>query len=144
MYVVILGAGRVGLGLARWLLATEHEVAVIDRDPSKCAELEEELGGITVLGDGTDAAILAKAGCNRADVFVGATGADEDNFLACQLARHHFNASRTISLVSIPDHETLFPMLGIDGTVNTVDVVVDRLKQALSGASARDWEGADE
>ena len=109
-----------------------------------CAELEEELGGITVLGDGTDAAVLAKAGCNRADVFVGATGADEDNLLSCQLARHHFNATRTISLVSISDHETLFPMLGIDATVNTVDVVVDRLKQALIGASARDWEGADE
>ena len=144
MYVVILGAGRVGFELARWLLATEHEVAVIDRDPARCAELEEALGGITVLGDGTDAAILAKAGCNRADVFVGATGADEDNLMACQLARHHFNATRAISLVSIPAHEELFPTLGIDATVNTVDVVVDRLKAALSGASTRDWEGAGE
>ena len=144
MYVVILGAGRVGLGLARWLLATEHEVAVIDRDPSRCAELEDELGSIAVLGNGTDAAVLAKAGCNRADVFVGATSADEDNLLACQLARHHFNATRAISLVSIPENEELFPVLGIDATVNTVDVVVDRLRQALSGASARDWEGSDE
>ena len=144
MYVVILGAGRVGFGLARWLLATENEVAVIDRDPSRCAELEEELGGITVLGDGTDASVLGKAGCNRADVFIGATGADEDNLLACQLARHHFNTMRTISLVSVPEHEELFSVLGIDATVNTVDVVVDRLKQALSEASVRDWDGADE
>ena len=144
MYVVILGAGRVGFGLARWLLATENEVAVIDHDPSKCAELEKELGGIAVLGDGTDASVLGKAGCNRADVFIGATGEDEDNLLACQLARYHFNTTRTISLVSVPEHEELFPALGIDATVNIVDVVVDRLSQALSGTSARDWDGADE
>ena len=140
MYVVILGAGKVGFTLARWLVAADHEVAVIDWDPSRCAALEDELGGISVVGDGTDAGVLARAGCNRADIFVGAGGVDEDNLVACQLARHRFGALRTISLVNIPEHEALFALLGIDVTVNATDMIVGRLKEELSGAAAQELE----
>ncbi len=141
MYVVILGAGEVGLGLTRWLLAADHEVTVIDPDPLRCAELDDEFGGISIVGDGTDPDVLAKAGCNRADVFVGARGADEENLVACQLARHHFQTLRTVSLVAIPERESLFDLLGIDATVNTTDAVVDRLKDGLGGALAQELDG---
>lgn len=138
MYVVILGAGKVGFALARWLVTSDHEVAVIDWDPSRCAALEDELGGISVVGDGTDAGVLARAGCNRADIFVGAGGVDEDNLIACQLARHRFGALKTISLVNIPEHEALFALLGIDVTVNATDMIVGRLREELSGAAILD------
>lgn len=141
MYVVILGAGKVGFALARWLVTSDHEVAVIDWDPSRCAALEDELGGISVVGDGTDAVVLARAGCNRADIFVGAGGVDEDNLIACQLARHRFGALKTISLVNIPEHGELFALLGIDVTVNATDMIVARLRGELSGAAIRDLEG---
>ena len=140
MYVVILGAGKVGFALARWLVTSDHEVAVIDWDPSRCAALEDELGGISVVGDGTDAGVLARAGCNRADIFVGAGGVDEDNLIACQLARHRFGALKTISLVNIPEHEALFALLGIDVTVNATDMIVGRLREELSGAAILDLE----
>jgi trk system potassium uptake protein TrkA len=138
VYVVILGAGKVGFALACWLVASDHEVAVIDWDPSRCAALEDELGGISVVGDGTDAGVLARAGCNRADIFVGASGVDEDNLIACQLARHRFGALKTISLVNIPEHEALFALLGIDVTVNATDMIGGRLREELSGAAILD------
>ena len=100
MYVLIVGAGRVGVSLARWLLAADHEVAVIERDAARCAALENELGSISVAGDGTEADILARAGANRADVFIAATGRDDDNMVACQLARHRFGASRIVAEVN--------------------------------------------
>jgi trk system potassium uptake protein TrkA len=140
VYVVILGAGKVGFALARWLVTSDHEVAVIDWDPSRCAALEDELGGISVVGDGTDAGVLARAGCNRADIFVGAGGVDEDNLIACQLARHRFGALKTISLVNIPEHEALFARLGIDVTVNATNMIVGRLREELSGAAILDLE----
>ena len=140
MYVVILGAGKVGFALACWLVASDHEVAVIDWDPSRCAALEDELGGISVVGDGTDAGVLARAGCNRADIFVGAGGVDGDNLIACQLARHRFGALKTISLVNIPEHEALFARLGIDVTVNATNMIVGRLREELSGAAILDLE----
>ena len=136
MYVLIVGAGRIGVLLARRLLAAEHEVTVIDSDPTRCAALDDEFGSISVLGDGTEAGILARAGANRADVFIAVTGHDDDNMVACQLARHRFGASRTVSLVNIPDHETLFNRLGIDLTINTSQLIAGRIQDELSGLMA--------
>ena len=133
MYVVIVGAGSIGGSLADWLLAAEHEVVVIDRNASRCAAVEDRLGGISVVGDGTEASVLARAGVNRADIVIAATGRDDENMVACQLAKHRFGAARTISLVSVPEHEELFNLLGIDLTINTSHLVVDKIQEELSG-----------
>ncbi len=133
MYFVIVGTGRVGGALARWLVAAGHEVSTVDTRPARCAELDDELGSVSVLGDGTEAGILARAGANRADVFVAATGSDEDNLAACQLARHRFGATRTVALVHVPEHERLFGLLGIDISINTTALVVVKIEEILSG-----------
>ena len=133
MYVVIVGAGRVGFSLARWLLAAEHEVALVERRSARCVALENELGSISVEGDGTEASILARAGANRADVFIAATGRDDSNLVACQLAKHRFGASFTVSLLTIPEHESLFNLLGIDVTINTSELIAGSIKERLSG-----------
>ena len=62
MYVVILGAGRIGASTARWLVAADHEVATVDQDEPKCAALDSELGGISVVGDGTEAGVFSALG----------------------------------------------------------------------------------
>ena len=140
MYVLIVGAGRVGTALARWLLTTgpEHEVAVIDRESSRCAALEDNLGGITVTGDGTEAGTLARAGANRADIFITTMGSDEDNLVACQLAKHVFGTARTISLVNGSDHDVLFNRLGIDVIVDIAELAVGRIQGELSGFLAEE------
>ena len=137
MYIVILGAGTVGGAIAKWCLSLDHEVSVIDTDVSRCAALDEELGSVSVIGDGTDASVLIRAGCNRSDVFIGTSGFDEDNLVACQLARNEFGALKTIALVKIPEHEGLFIKLGIDVVINQTDILIDRLKGELGDSDER-------
>ena len=132
MYAVIIGGGRIGAAIAKWLVDAEHEVAVIDIDPSKRASLEDELGSIVVAGDGTEAGTLAKAGANRADIFIATTAQDDENLVACQLAKHRFGASRTVSILNISDHERLFNLLGVDITINTTELLVGRVQEELS------------
>ncbi len=132
MYVLIVGAGRVGIAVARGLLAAEHEITVIDKDPARCMVIEEELGGVAVLGEGTEAAILGRAGANRANVFIATTRRDDVNLVACQLAKHWFGASRVVALVNVPEHVELFNRLGIDVSVNTTQLLVDRIEENLS------------
>jgi trk system potassium uptake protein TrkA len=141
MYVVILGAGRIGVSLARWLLAAQHEVTVIDNDATKCAALDDELGSISVVGDGTEAGILGRAGVNRADIFIASTERDDHNMVACQLAKHRFGASHTISLASISDYETLFSRLGIDLTINITELAVARIQEGLRELLAEEMRG---
>ena len=124
--------------MARWLLAGDHEVTVVEVDTSRCASLEDELGDISVAGDGTEADILAKAGANRADIFIATTGNDDENLVACQLARHRFGAVVTVSLVNVPEHEALFNRLGIDITINTTELAVVRIQQQVSGLLAEE------
>jgi trk system potassium uptake protein TrkA len=131
MYVVIIGGGRIGSAVAKWLLEAEHEVAVIDRDPTKRAVLEDELGSVVVAGDGTEAGTLAKAGTNRADIVIATTSKDDENLVACQLAKHRFGASRTVALVNISDHDRLFSLLGIDVTINATELLVGSIQEEL-------------
>ena len=132
MHVVIVGSGRIGRSLARWVVSAGHEVTAIDSDPARCAAIEEELGSVAVEGDGTDVGTLARAGTVRAEVLVATSSSDECNLVVCQLAKHRFKVPRTVSLVSSPDHARLFNLLGIDVTINVTDLVVGRIEEELS------------
>ena len=132
MYAVVVGGGRIGRTIARWLLMAEHEVAVVDRSPTACSIVEDELGSISVLGDATEAGVLAKVGANRADVLIAATRADDVNLVTCQMAMHKFDVSRTISIVNEPENETLFRTLGIGAVVNITDLAVAGIQENLS------------
>lgn len=140
MYFVIVGAGRIGISLAKRLVAADHEVAIIDRESVNCIAVDEELGSVSVVGDGTEAGVLMKAGVNRADVLIAVTGRDEDNLVACQMAKHRFNVERTIALVNIPDHERLFDMLGIGVTINATELVLNKVQEELGGLLVEEIE----
>ena len=55
MTVAILGAGRMGAGLARRLAAAGETVALSSRDPAKAAETAKALGGRVKLASSADA-----------------------------------------------------------------------------------------
>ena len=133
MYAIIVGAGRGGLAIAGWLLDGEHEVTVVDRSVAKCEALEDLLGGVAVLGDGAAYGVLAKAGANRADVVVAATGLDDVNLVTCQMAMHRFAVHRTIAVIQNPESPALFERPGIGTVVNATKMVTDSIQRALSG-----------
>ena len=54
MYVVVIGGGTVGFYLTRELLASGHEVVIIEDDPSRAREIADELGSIVVPNDGCE------------------------------------------------------------------------------------------
>jgi trk system potassium uptake protein TrkA len=132
MHVIIVGAGRIGSALAKWLVSAGHEVAVVEEDQRRCSELDESLGGVSVLGNGTDASVLAKAGINRADLVIATTGADDVNLVACQLAKHHFNAPRTIAVVNSRERVELFGLAGIDLSVDVTELALGRIQEGLA------------
>ncbi len=131
MFILILGGGRIGSSLAHRLVAAGHEVSVIERDALRCNSLDEALGSVTVLGDGTDVASLSKAGASRANVFVATTSADEDNITACQLASLRFGTPRTMTVVNESERSRLVDMLRINTSVDVTDLAVNRIQEFL-------------
>ena len=81
MYVVIVGAGKVGWNLARELINKRHEVTVIESDQRRFAVVEQELEHSAQYGDGSELWVLERSGIERADLVMAVTGDDEDNIL---------------------------------------------------------------
>lgn len=132
MHVVVVGAGRVGASAAGWLVAAGHEVAVIDEHEPTCSALDEALGSISIVGDGTDVGVLSSAGANRADILIATTRRDDVNLAACQLAKHKFGVSKTISVVNSPDYSDMFVTLGVDVAVDIAEMVLGRVQEGMA------------
>ncbi len=131
MYIIIVGGGEVGHHLARILLSDGHEVLILEQDAARCESLCEELGEIVYRGDGCEAATQDAVGTGRADMLVAVTDGDEDNLVACQVAKHRFNVPRTIARITNPENETIFEMLGIDATVSSTNLILAHIEQEL-------------
>ncbi|HAS05061.1 MAG TPA: portal protein [Dehalococcoidia bacterium] len=131
MYIIIVGGGRLGYYLARTLLDEQHEVLIIEKDASTVQSIVNEMGSVCIKGDGCETAVLAEAGTNRADIFISVTGDDEDNLVACQVAKYKFNVPRTIARVRNPKHEMLFKKLGIDVTVSSTSIILEHIKHEV-------------
>ena len=132
MYVVILGAGRVGSSLASWFLDSGSEVAVIDSDKKKTQILDEALGKICVLGDGANISVMEEAGLTRTDMFIATTGEDHINLIACQIARGKFEVHSTVSVVNEANNGKLFDIAGIDFIVDMSRLVISEIETALA------------
>ena len=123
MYIIIVGAGKVGYHLGSLLMAEGHEVMLIEEDRSKVELLSLEFHDAIMHGNGSTAEVLKEAGANRADVIVATTGNDEDNLVICQVAKLMFLRPRTIARVNNPRNEELFAGLGVDASVSATKII---------------------
>jgi trk system potassium uptake protein len=131
MYIIVIGGGKVGYHLAKALLAEEHEVLIIERNRSRADYICGELGSICLHGDGCETSTLTDAGTGRADMLIAVTGDDEDNLVACQLAKYKFKVPRTIARSNDPKNEMLFALMGIDVTVSSTNVIMEHIQQEV-------------
>jgi trk system potassium uptake protein TrkA len=131
MYIIVIGGGRVGYYLTKALLTEGHEVVIVEQNASHCKVINDELGGVCIRGDGCETATLAEIGTGRAEMFIAVTGDDEDNLVSCQVAKHKFNVARTVARVRNPQNEAVFRQLGIDVTVSSTNVILERIKEEV-------------
>ncbi len=87
MYIIVVGAGEVGSYVAERLSGQEHDIALIEVDPDRFKQVDQDLDVLAIRGSGTDPACLEAAGLERADMLVAVTANDEANLLAALLAR---------------------------------------------------------
>ena len=131
MYFIIVGGGKVGYYLSQALLSEGHEVLILEKDPAKCGAICEQLGSVVVRGDGCEARTLADAGTERADMLIAVTDEDEDNLVACQVAKYKFKVPRTIARINNPKNEALFKKLGIDVTISSTNIILEHIEEEV-------------
>ena len=132
MYVLVVGGGTVGYYMSRDLLERGHEVTLIERDARRADWLETQLGSIVMRGDGCEVKFLSQTGIERADAIVAVTADDEDNLIALQMAKRHFNVKKTIARVNNPSNVEIFKMLGVDEAVSATEVLLGALEPPIT------------
>lgn len=117
--IVISGGGKVGSFLAKKLSGQGHNVVVIEKDRKTCEKLAVDCKALVIHGDACDYRYQEEAQVGKADVFASVTGDDDDNLVACQLAKISFGAPRTVARVNNPKNERIFNLMGIDAISST-------------------------
>lgn len=136
-YLLIIGGGKVGFYLARHLIERGYEVTLVEKNPARAEWIEHQMGSVSVMvGDGDEMAFLATTGIERAGVVIACTGDDEDNLVACQLAKGKFGVARTIARVNNPVNVHVFTALGIDVPVSATELLMGLIEAEIAGSEA--------
>ena len=130
MYVVINGGGKVGEYLASVLLRSGNEVSVIERDAAVADRLSMILQGryLIIRGDGCDSRYQEDAGIRKADVFVAATGQDDNNLVSCEIASRVYDVPRCIARVNAPKNQRIFRALGIE-CISSTEMIANLIEE---------------
>ena len=137
LYAIIVGCGRVGYFLARALLENNIEVTIIESDKRIFDLVSHQLDCPVIQGDGSSTAVLEQAGAGRCNVFVAVTNHDQDNLIACQIARRHFGIPKTIARVKNPKNEALMQKMGVDITVSSTAIITSAIQSELPSSRIR-------
>lgn len=86
MRIVVLGAGRVGFGVAKALSLEKHDISLVDSSNEILNIAADKLDVKPVYGHAADINVLKEADIEHADIIIAVTSSDEVNIAACQLA----------------------------------------------------------
>ena len=138
--VVIVGAGNVGLSVARALEARPERVRakLIERDRTRAEMAADALERTIVLnGDGLSAELLEEAGVPRADAVLAVTDDDKTNILVSVRSKQA-GAKLAITLINDPSLVPLLSALDIDAYINPRATTVSTILRHIRHGRVRD------
>ena len=138
MKIVIIGAGKIGTTLAQRLAKESHQVTLVDKKP-EALEAVSSLDVMTVEGNGISKEILLEAGVDKADLAIAVLSTDEENLLACLVAKK-LGVGNTIARVRNPEYSSGIRLiqdeLGLSMTLNPELATASEMARLLRAPSA--------
>ena len=136
MRVVVVGAGKVGEYLASTLVESGNEVSIIEIDHRTALKtankFSEEI--MVIEGDGCDSKYQDDAGIRKADIFVATTGQDDNNLVACEIAKRVYGVERCVARVNNPRNMKIFRACKIESVSSTALIANLIQEEALLGS----------
>ena len=125
--VMLAGGGRVGLRLAREI-ESDYQLKLVEQDSRRCEYLATQLGGSTLVlqGDCTDEDLMEDENVRDMDLFAALTNDDEDNIMACLLAKR-MGARRVLALINRKAYADLVQGTTIDIAISPSHAVIGEL-----------------
>lgn len=135
--IMIAGATRIGMHLARLLEGTKN-VVLIEEDGDKCKRATEALDKTLIIqGNATDRRILVDEEVTTMDAFVGAHAVEEYNILSCLLAKN-MGVPKAVALINQAELRDLVETLDVDLAINPKQSTVGTVLRHVHKADALD------
>lgn len=143
MKITIVGAGRVGIHLAKYFADEQQDVFLVDNDPKHLAVLETDFNMRTYTGEPIDFHTLREANSENADIFVAVTGNTAENLVACAMAKS-MGARKTIARVDdssflLPANEAVVKKMGVDHVVFPDYLAAQTVLGSLEHSWCKEW-----
>jgi len=94
MLIAVLGAGVIGIQIAKQLVEEGKDVIIIEKDKERVKYIANHLDCSVVNEEGTNISSLKKAGLDKAEIFISVTDSDEVNMIACAIVASEFTNVR--------------------------------------------------
>ena len=130
MYVLVVGAGKVGWNLARELIDKGNELTLVESNGARYAIVEEELEHAVQYGDGSELWVLERAGIERADAFIASTDGDNTNLVIAQIAQRRYDVDKVVVRVLDPARAEWYEQQGLK-TVCPTKIAIEMLEGAV-------------
>lgn len=130
MYVLIGGAGLVGLSLAQKLVELGHTVAVIDIDPTACRYAREQVGAMAFEGSAVSTEVLLEAGIRKASFLAAVLESDALNLAMVTLGKH-YGVPHILSRMRHRDFAEPLRIAGAKHIISTVELAVSTMVNAI-------------
>jgi trk system potassium uptake protein TrkA len=137
MFVLVVGAGRVGASVATKALRAGPTVSVLDEDPLSHERLDsgmdttwEDAGGRFTVGHGLEIDALREAGIEEADVFIASTDGDNTNLTIAQIASKQFGVPKVLVRVMDPRRAEWYEEQGLH-TICPTRFAIEMFERAL-------------
>ncbi len=130
MYILIGGAGLIGINLAQRLIDLGHTVALIDVNASACRYAREHLGAMVFEGSAVSTERLLEAGIRKADAVAAVLREDALNLAMVALAKH-YGVSQILVRMRHRDFAEPYRIAGATWIINAVDLAVSTMVNAI-------------
>jgi len=138
-HIMVAGAGRVGLELAKRLEDVDAKVVLIEEDPDRARKAAEVLKhSLVICGNVTDQTVLEEEEIERVSTFVAASSDNENNLVAGLLAKR-LGASRAFALLDNPALVHLIGDVGIDAVISPRLLAIGLILQQIGGRNVHSY-----
>lgn len=146
MYLIVVGAGRIGNTIVELANRDAQEVVVIEKNEERAEEISTDYDCMVIHADATSKEILLEAGLEEADALISTTDHEEVNLMVSMLGKK-YDVEGIICSVEHPEHIDLFRDLGVNVVESPHRLAGQYLYRAATQPAikdAMDIEGAAE
>lgn len=129
-HFIVCGYGRIGKELCGFLTQKYLDVVVIERNPERVPEMDED-GVLYIQGEATDEAVLKRAGIDRARALLAALATDADNVFLVLIAKRLNPGLFIVARATQRATKITLQSAGADKVISPYDLGARRMAHAI-------------